>query len=127
MNETQINEMRQLREAGATNKQVGERYGISAQRVHQILGPAKTKVHQLRFPSLNKRNQALGSEAARALPGALMAWRARNNLTQYEASQILHLSVVSNYSNWERGVGCSLPGLVLDFIKLWEAHKNLLT
>lgn len=113
-------QMRRLRGQGYSDAEIGHKFGLSRQRVHSLLGSsAVDRRRGARVP--DTRPPATGlTDADRALPAALTGWRARYQLTQIEAAEILHLKSVTTYSKWERGLGCSLSGLVLDFLKLWE-------
>lgn len=116
-----LKQMQLMRRNGYSDAEVGLKFGLSRQRVHTLLGTsAVDRRRGARVPD-SVPPTALGTtKEDRALPAALASWRTRYGLTQIEAAKILHLKSVVTYSKWERGLGCSLSALVLDFLKLWE-------
>lgn len=124
-----LSRMRTLREQGFSDSAIGKAVDLSRQTVYKLLGPSSEDRRKQTRIDLTHWQAPFG-KPERDLPGALTLWRARHNLTQPQAAAILHISSPSTYSKWERGAGCSLPGLVIDFIKLWEfkkEHEKLLT
>lgn len=105
-----LTDMQRMQDEGYGNNQIAKRFGVTRQRVNQMLGPKPRDY----TPKFNTDN------LADPFAKALVTWRMRYDLTQIEAAQILHLKSVTTYSKWERGLGCSLSALVLDFLKLWE-------
>jgi len=111
--------MRQLRTAGDTDAEIGRKLNLSRQRVHQLLGPSGVDRRKGPHPRARSAPSARG-----AFSDALLAWRLRHNLSQSQAAKILRISSIAIYSKWETLGHCSLPGLVLAFIKLWEAQQR---
>lgn len=99
--------MRVLREGGVTDVLIGAAFGISHQRVGAILGPhTKPVPPEDPYPA--------------DMPAMLKAWRKRHALSQAAAARELGISWAA-YCHWEQGAaGCSLPGLLAKYVRLYD-------
>lgn len=128
MSETRKDRWQTMRDLGYSDAEIGARFAVSRQTVLHTLGAAGTDRRRgMRLSDTPPPVVTVGSDADKALPTALREWRARHGLTQAEAAKILHVGHVPSYAKWERGLKCGTAALVLDFLKLWETHKNILT
>ena len=103
--------MRAMRALDKPDSAIGRRYGLTRQRVHQILGK--------RPPTPRRAPPAAPPAPTREeFAAALLAWRRRRGLSQAQAARLLHVTVTS-ISAWENEVcGCSLAGAVMLLLEL---------
>ena len=103
--------MQSARTEGLPDSAIGRRYGLTRQRVHQILGkrpPAPRKAQPAAPPAPTREEFA----------AALLGWRRRRGLSQAQAAQILRVGAHS-IASWEQQVnGCSLAGAVMLLLEL---------
>ena len=109
---TDIEQMRAMRENGSSDREIAATFNVSDQYVRQKLTthPQKTMV-----------TPVTGQQVA----SALRAWRKRHNLTEMAAAKRLHLASTTTLSRWEFSGGCSLPGLVLDYLEMYDILRFL--
>ncbi len=101
MTETKTREtyMRQLREFDVPDDLIGELFGMSRQRVHQILG-AKPP------------DPPLPASAKAPLSAAVAAFRRRHKLSLAATAKVLGVSLMTVH-NWEKGKNPGMPGVIL--------------
>lgn len=119
--------MQEWRDLGYSDSQIAAHFKTSRQAVHQKLGKRvddNRKGPRITATPSTRPPDPSATPADCALPHVLTDWRANHGLTQEQARAILHLANVGTYSRWERGEGCSLAALVINFIKLWEKDKK---
>lgn len=109
--------MRVLREGDVPDSLIGAAFGLTRQRVHNILGP----------PDRDRRRTVpvrppvdTGEDLPDDLPAFLRGWRARQGLSQAAAARELGVAMMT-YAHWEQDAhGCSLPVLLVKYIRLTE-------
>ena len=106
MTAQQLAAMRAMRALGRPDSAIGRRYGLTRQRVHQILGKREPVP---RRPAPLARPAPTRAEFA----AAMLAFRHRRGLSQAQAARLLRVTVTS-ISAWECEVcGCSLAGAMM--------------
>ena len=103
--------MRSARTEGLPDSAIGRRYGLTRQRVHQILGkrpPAPRRAPPAAPPAPTREEFA----------AALLAWRRRRGLSQAQAARLLRVGAHSVASWEQQSNGCSLAGAVMLLLEL---------
>jgi DNA-binding XRE family transcriptional regulator len=112
MNAQQVQAMRAMRTVGKPDSAIARRYGVSRQRVHQLLGarpPAPPRAAPAKAPPAPSRAK---------FAAALLAWRKRRGLTQVAAARLLRVTPHS-VASWEtHQCGCSLAAAMMLLMEL---------
>ena len=111
MTAQQIQAMRAMRTVGKPDSAIARRYGVSRQRVHQLLGaspPAPPRAAAKAPPAPTRAEFA----------AALLAWRRRRGLTQVAAARLLRVTPHSVASWSQQACGCSLAAAMMLLMEL---------
>jgi hypothetical protein len=111
MTAQQLAAMRAMRALDKPDSAIGRRYGLTRQRVHQILG--KRPATPRRAPPAAPPAPTRAEFAA-----ALLSWRHRRGLSQAQAARILRVGAHSVASWEQQSNGCSLAGAVMLLLEL---------
>lgn len=110
MTPQQTTAARRMRAAGKPDSEIGAHFGITRQRVHQLLGPRPARPAKVKPP----RETVATADFSAALRG----WRTSRGLSQSQAARLLCVTT-HTVASWEQGVnGCSLAGAMLKLMDL---------
>lgn len=108
--------MRFLRTCGLPDDAIGTVFGVSRQRVSQLIGPRP-------LPEPRAVPEPLPTEVD-TLPEFLLAWRTRAMLTQRQAANLCGVTL-GTWNAWETGrKGCGLARLLRAYLTAFEHERN---